>query len=237
MGYLCETTSVEGFVQLLACNYLPHGYWFYVTGSVPLNKDPRQVDAKLIAKYSIDQTRASRSRRKRSGGANLHYLRHGRFFLLIATHGRHRFFEEEAASIQDIRRVPLRFAGYSISYRRGNRTVAGQPDAKWHSHVEIERKWYKLLESWFLDIAARLGPERIALEFYRCPFEPYAPVRRQMLRLLRKVNAVRKRAGHEALPYQVLPLRRRVVKPFGVGQRSLSPVGPTGRPPPAARPT
>ena len=139
MGYLCETTSIEGFVQLLACNYLPHGYWFYVTGWVPEGKDPRQVDAKLIGKYDIDLPRATRSRRKRLGYANLHYLRHGRFFVLIATHGKHRFFEEEAACIRDIRRVPLRFAGYSISYRRGNRTAAGTTDPRWHSHVEIER--------------------------------------------------------------------------------------------------
>ena len=140
MGYLCETTSIEGFVQLLACNFLPHGYWFYVTGWVPEGKDPRQVDAKLIRKYDIDLPRATRSRRKRLGYANLRYLRHGSFFVLIATSGKHRFFEEEAASIRDIRRVPLRFAGYSISYRPGNRTQAGTTDPRWHSHVEIEQQ-------------------------------------------------------------------------------------------------
>jgi len=60
----------------------------------------------------------------------------------------------------------------------------------------------------------RESTERLALEFYRFPFEPYAPVRRQMLTLLRLVNSVRKRAGHEQLPYTVLPLRRRIVRPF-----------------------
>jgi hypothetical protein len=57
--------------------------------------------------------------------------------------------------------------------------------------------------------------ENLALEFYRLPFEPYAPIRRQMLRLLRDVNAARKTAGFRAIPLEVLPLRRRVVKPFG----------------------
>ena len=109
----------------MACNYLPHGYWFYVTGRVPDGKDPRQVDAKLIDKYEIDLSRAARSRRKQLGYANLQYLRYGRFFVLLATHGKHLFFEEEAASMRDIRRIPLRFAGYSISYRHGGRVADG----------------------------------------------------------------------------------------------------------------
>ena len=214
MAYRCETTSVEGLVQLLASNYLPHGYWFYVTGSVPEGKDPRAVDAKLIAKYGIDLTRHARARQKRLGRASVVYLRHGRFFVLVATHGQHRLFEEEAASVRDIRRVALRFRGYSISYRRGGRTRAGQPEEKWHSHVEIERGRFKELEAWFRELAPHRSATELALEFYRLPFEPYAPIRRQMLRLLRAVNGVRRRAGYEPLPYQVLPLRRRIVKPF-----------------------
>lgn len=214
MEYLCETTSSEGFVQLLACNHLPHGYWFYVSGWIPEGKDPGRVDAKLINKYGVDVGRTARVRRKRLGQANLRYLRHGRFFVLIATHGTHRFFEDEAASMRDIRHVPLRFAGYSISYRRGNRTREGGPDPRWHAHVEIDRQRYKELQAWFQEIAVHRSAARLAAEFYNVPFEPYAPVRRQMLKLLRMVNAVRKRAGYASLPYAVLPLRRRIVRPF-----------------------
>lgn len=214
MEYRCETTSVEGFVQLLACNYLPHGYWFYVTGRVPDDKEPRTVDAKLIDKYGIDRSRASRARQKQLGYANVHYLRHGRFFILVATHGKHLFFDEEAASIQDARRIPIRFAGYAISYRRGGRTVSGTADCKWHSRVEIDREWYKVLQAWFLDSAIYRSSAKVAQDFYQVPFEPYAPVRRQLLRLLQSVNAARKQAGQSILPYEVLPLRRRVVRPF-----------------------
>ena len=42
MQYRSEATSVEGFVQQIACCYLRHGYWFYVTGVVPERKDPRR---------------------------------------------------------------------------------------------------------------------------------------------------------------------------------------------------
>jgi len=40
MQYRCVATSVEGLVQQVACCYLPHGYWFHVSGYIPEQKDP-----------------------------------------------------------------------------------------------------------------------------------------------------------------------------------------------------
>ena len=54
MQYRCEATSVEGFVQQIACSYLRHGYWWYVTGVIPKGKDAGAVDEKLMAKYFLD---------------------------------------------------------------------------------------------------------------------------------------------------------------------------------------
>lgn len=120
MEYRCEAKSVIGFVQQLASNYLPHGYWFYVTGVIPEGKDPRDVDRKLIAKYGIGISRQARCRRKLAGHANLHYLRHERFFILLATHGEHAFFDAEGDRIRDARKTPIHFAGYSLSVKRGH---------------------------------------------------------------------------------------------------------------------
>ncbi|MCI0459683.1 MAG: hypothetical protein L0Z62_22255 [Gemmataceae bacterium] len=214
MPYRAEATSVEGFVQQLACCYLRHGYWWYVTGRIPEGKDPQQVDAKLLAKYGIGVSEATRGRRKRSGLSNLQYLRHDRFFVLLATKGRHRFYEEEYDRIRDIRRVPLRYAGYSMSYRRGGRTRTGEPDPRWHAHVEIERRLYIELRESLLALATHRSAEKLALALYQVPVEPYAPVRRQLLRILRVVNEARRQAGYVALPTDILPLRRRVVRPF-----------------------
>ena len=94
MEYRCVATSVAGFVQQLSSCYLPHGYWFYVSGEIPEHKDPRGVDAKLVTKYGISISRQSRARRKRVGLANVHYLRYERTFVLLATHGHHPFFDE-----------------------------------------------------------------------------------------------------------------------------------------------
>ena len=72
-------------MQQVAVQYLRHGYWFYVAGQIPEGKDPVAVDAKLIRKYGIDVSRWERARRKRAGLANMQYIRHDRFFLLMAT--------------------------------------------------------------------------------------------------------------------------------------------------------
>jgi hypothetical protein len=64
-------------------------------------------------------------------------------------------------------------------------------------------------------MAVHRSAKSLAMEFYQLPFEPYAPIRRQMLNLLRAVNRKRKAAGFDLLPTEVLPLRRRIVKPFG----------------------
>lgn len=220
--YRAEATSIEGFVQQLASCYLRHGYWWYVAGVVPSWKDPESVDIKLIRKYGIDISESTRARRKRLGKANLQYLRFGHFFVILATQGEHEFREVEAGAVRDIRRVPIKIHGYSISYRPGGRTKSGEKDPRWHSHVEIERSRYKEIRDRFLELAVHRSPNDLALEFYKLPYEPYAPIRRQMLNLLRAVNRARKAAGYELLPKEVLPLRRRVVKPFAGGVPSVS---------------
>ncbi len=214
MQYRAEATSVEGFVQQIACCYLRHGYWFYVSGTIPAHKDARVVDDKLIAKYGIAVSESTRARRKRAGQSKLQYLRHDRFFVLMATKGNHRFFDEEGNRIRDIRRVPVRYGGYSISFRRGGRTRSGERDTQWHAHVEIERERYLDLRARFVSSAAHRSMENLVLDLYELPFEPYAPIRRQLLKILRDVNDARRHAACAEVPVAVLPLRRRVVRPF-----------------------
>jgi len=214
MEYRAEATSVEGFVQQIACCYLRHGYWFYVSGWIPQGKDPKAVDDKLIAKYGIAVSESTRARRKQAGKANLQYIRHERFFVILATKGEHQFFEEEGNLIRDIRRVPLKFAGYSISYRRGGRTREGLPDSKWHAHVEIDRRQLLDMKAWLVEHAMHSSTAAVAKALYTLPVESYAPVRRQLLILLRQVNESRRHSGQAPVPVEVLPLRRKVVRPF-----------------------
>ena len=205
--YRWEATSIEGFVQQLAVSYLSHGYYFYVTGVVPARKDPAAVDRKLLEKYGVVMSKWARARRKAAGLANVHYLRHERFWVLLASRGQgHLFFDEEP--FLDARERPVKFASYAISLRRW------EARGRYVAHVGIERGSYLELKAHLEDLAVHRSRETLERIFRRLPFEPYAPVRRQLVTLLNRVNARRKVAGFELLDSSCLRLRRRVVRPF-----------------------
>ena len=106
MAYRYVATSVAGFVQQLAVAYVANGYWFYVKGWIPETKDPAKTDAKIIAQYGLDVSKWTRSRQKQAGHASVQYLRHGRFYVIVATHGEHPFFAAEGKQIRERRRSP-----------------------------------------------------------------------------------------------------------------------------------
>lgn len=200
--YKCVATSAVGFIQQLAVSYITTGHWFFVTGWVPEGKDPAAVDAKLVDRYAIGIPRWERARRKKAGRASVHYLRCGHVFVLVATHGEHLFFQEEGESIKDARRTPVRAFGYAISFRGG------------HCHVRIDQTEYKRLKAFLEGAAAHRSREALESYIWNIPFEPYAPVRRQLLNLFRCANRVRQQAGFEKLDVKCVRTKRRIVKPF-----------------------
>jgi hypothetical protein len=201
---LCETASVAGFIQQLAVSCVGNGYFFYVLGHVPEGKDPAHVDAKLVERYGIDISKWTRARRKQAGRANVQYLRFGRLFALMATPGEHLLFELEGDCVRDVRGVPLKAFGYAISHRGGR------------VQVRIEREEFKRLRAHLLALAPHREGRSIADEFLRLRYEPYAPVRRQLLHVLSAVNAKRRAAGFDAVPPEVLRRYRKIVRPFSL---------------------
>jgi hypothetical protein len=140
--YQCQAVSIEGLVQQIAVSYLRHGYYWYVSGAVREGLDPTHVDETIISKYNIRKCWRHRADQKARGLANLQYIRHGAFYVIIATKGRHAFKVMEQENLRDIRETPLHvpiamarhavprkkkrkkpqvpvFEGYSISFRRG----------------------------------------------------------------------------------------------------------------------
>lgn len=201
----CEAASVDGLVQQLACNLINHGYWFYHRGRVPDGKDPLVVDAKLVDLYELHLDKFARARRKKAGDANAACLRFGRDFILICTDGNHRLHGDH--KLRDVRRQPIHFHGYSIGCGKGS-------DGRYHASVRIGEESMKELIAYFEDIALRRSVEELSKEFACVPFQPYARVRRQMMKLLRVVNEKRGTQGLSLLPVTTLELRRNVVKVF-----------------------
>lgn len=215
MPYRCNANSPEGLVQQVAVCYLRHGYWWYVTGRIPDGKDPEAIDRKLITKYEIDQTDRQRAYRKKRGLANMQYIRYRDWFLLLITEGHHPFKQQERNRMRDCRRHPIKFEGYSISYRRAGVTPKGGGQPKWHACVRIDPKTYKQMKAFFLDRACHRSVDSLAGDFARVPFARFAPVRRQLLTVQRAVNDARSRVGYEPVPSCALRLRREITRPFG----------------------
>ncbi len=220
--------SVEGVVQLIAASYLRHGYYWYVTGQIPLSKNPASVDEKLIEKYQINVTDWERGRRKKAGIANAQYVRLDRWFIIMVTEGHHPLKQTtdkggEGNQLKDVRRYPIRIGGYSISYRRhGESQRSGvvpqkkttKQEVRYRAHVRIDQKTYASLKARFESLAVHRHAETLLSEFQQLPFARYAPIRRQLLNLARLVNDRRKPHGFDLIPYTRIGLRRTPVKVY-----------------------
>ena len=199
--YRAEATTLEGFIQQLAVGYLCRGYRFYFQGLIPKDKDPRAVDAKLIARYGLGISKFERAKRKAQGLANVQYLRYGQHIVLLSTPGKHNPLSDDH-KLKDAHEVPIKLGGYAVSFRGG------------HASVRIERGAWKKLKAYYLDLATKRSEGWLKMEFHRWPFEPWAPIRRQTFVILNQVNRARKAAGLELVETSCVRLKRRIYQPF-----------------------
>jgi hypothetical protein len=98
--------------------------------------------------------------------------------------------------------VPVKFAGYSLGVY-GNSV-----------HVAIERGEYQRRKAYFVDLALRRSAEELEAELGSLPFEPYGPVRRQLLSILRAANRRRKVAGCPPVSKWCFRFKRHIYRPF-----------------------
>jgi hypothetical protein len=80
--------------------------------------------------------------------------------------------------------------------------------------VRINRDTMRELKRKLVGNATKADLGDLCRAFQTLPFEPYAPVRIQLLVLLKAVNRARAAAGLELLPKAALRLRRSPVRPF-----------------------
>jgi len=220
MEYKYEVTTLVGFLQRVATHLLPKGYYFFVQGTLPEGKDPAALDAKFLSKYDVSKSEGARRWRKSQGLGNVQYVRFKGSWILLATHGDHPIREGEGTNLRDVRRVPIRISDYALYVKRGNylKKFAGDdqptPDGRWRVRVLIAREPYRELCAYFLSIACHRRAEALAEELYALPYEPYAPVRKQLLKLLRLMNAKRQAAGYSKISPTCLRFKRMIVQSF-----------------------
>lgn len=125
----------------------------------------------------------------------------------LASRGEHDFLSRETV-VEDIRRRPIQCFGYSVGCYRDRMR-------RWHPSVRIERALFHQMKTELKAAALKEEVESLRGRFRHLVFEPYAPVRRQVLALLGAVNTARRSAGLETVPLEALRLRRSTVAPFG----------------------
>jgi len=213
--------SKEALIRQLVTGYLHHGFWYYTTGIIPGKKDLQRVDQNIVAKYEIDLPRREQAYRKQQGFAAVRYLRHERFFIILATKGRHKFKDANNNELRDIHKDWLLYGGYSVRYAQAGlkrRTEWKNPevperDPKRRGHVRIEQKVYRHLRAQLLELATRRSAEQLAIEFWNVPFDAYQPVQWQLHTIRRAVNELRHKASLGPVPADCIrsrlqPIRR-----------------------------
>ena len=214
MNYPYLTHSISGFIQQTAVCYVQRGYWFYLIGHIPKDKNPLEVDQKLLEKYQIGLSKFQRCHRKKQGIASVQYLRYRNTFLLLATEGNHPLLVEEKATLRDARTAPIRIFGYSIQWQNGR------------VFVSLDPRSFTKLQKEFLELALRLKPHTLAAKFWAIRFEPYRPVYHQVKSIWKTVNLKRKTAGLPPVPYSALRHKRRICRPFQSGKEGKKrPIG------------
>jgi len=214
--YPCVAASVESFLAQLI-RYISSGHYFYITGKIPEHKDAEAVDGKLLALYDADRPKWKRQRRRLLGQAGIHYLRYGRFWVIVLTKGEHSaFYRDHGSHVLDIRRTALKFAGYSVRYSYS------ELEKRYRVFVRLDKRTYRQLREECLEFAVwpsmatrdRLE-EEIARRMQR--FQPYGPVREQFAWILRAVNRRRSQAGYAQISMSIVPQHRRLVAVYSPG--------------------
>lgn len=223
--YRYVASSRVGFIQQVACSYVSNGYRFHVSGEVPARMEPEKLDEKLLSKYSIRKTDAQRYYAKSIGRANIQYIRFERDYLMLATKGEHIWNACEAGNIKDCSRgEPIQFFGYSIYWKDGryrpycckrDREGPAEKDDKKRVRVQISRERFRELKAEFVTQATRRRAAWLATKLFYVPYEPYAPIRQQMLEIVHAINRKRKDAGmKDFIDVNAIRKRRAIVKPF-----------------------
>ena len=210
--YHYDTLSIDGFLSQLVRYITQGGHYFYIRCLVPEHKDPHAIAAKLLTRYGIRRKRWQRKRRNLKNAASIHFLMHGRLFVIILSKGRHdQFYADHGGNVLDIRRTALKAFGYSIRYS----IPTGQSRPK--VSIRLDQDTYRQLKSHMLTIAtwdSYGDPQRIQNEFRRLPYQSYQPVYQQLFGIGRAVNRARQRRGFLPIDLKCIRRERHLQKVF-----------------------
>lgn len=119
-------TSKGDLLRRVVFDYLRYGYTRIATIEIPETKATEEelvrIDRKIETDYRVTYHRPTRIRRREKGEASIVHVRWRRWFVLLATPGRHE--QEGRISWHDVKEKPFHLFGYSLGIGRdGKPTV------------------------------------------------------------------------------------------------------------------
>ncbi|MCA9170404.1 MAG: hypothetical protein KDB23_22155 [Planctomycetales bacterium] len=218
--YRYETLRIDGFLSQLVRYITQGGHYFYIRCLVPEQKDPHVIADKLLTRYGIRRKRWERKRRNLKDAASIHFLMHGRLFVIMLSKGRHQqFYADHGGNVLDVRRTAMKAFGYSIRYS----VSAGESRPK--VSIRLDQETYRNVKAHMLTIAAwdsYRDKARLEGEFRRLPYQSYSPVYQQLYGICRMVNRARRRRGFEPIELRCVRRERHLQKVFREGPDTSS---------------
>lgn len=200
--------SVDEFVGRVQ-RLVSRGYYFAYVGYLRRPKDPRQLDAKMSKLWKLNMPEWQRATRNRGGESSVHYVRFGRRYILLSTHGRAkqngrqrrgrpgeprqsgRFFREYPGFL-DLKDCGLKFLGYNI------KSTYSVKEGRRKTFVSLNRNTYRLMKASLIRKATRpryRSREAMEAVFWYLPIQCYGPVQLQVRMMVGAVNGALRRAG------------------------------------------
>ncbi|MCG6137078.1 MAG: hypothetical protein MET45_20995 [Nostoc sp. LLA-1] len=175
-----EAHSLGELLRKVAIDYVRYGYYRYLVIQIPKAKDPKLIDEKILSAYRITYHRTKRARLKAQGEAVVAVVRFGHRFVLLATEGTHTELGKRLCL--DCRVTPIHLSGYTVGVKDGK------------PNVQMSLKRYRGLKKLLTHTA--LHNENKLIDFFGriSPFK-FPGILRQQQKLLKMVNAKRKKAG------------------------------------------
>jgi hypothetical protein len=90
-------------------------------------------------------------------------------------------------------------------------------EKRWKVFVRLDRETYLNLRAQMLDLAVRAGyrnPDTLEQEFRQLRWQPYEPVRRQLVVIVKAVNRKRRYAGLRQIRLSCVPTMRTIGSVF-----------------------
>ena len=206
-------TSIEGLVAMVVLYATRHGRMWYVSGTIPADRDPTKTDEKFAREKNVSNLGMSRYEREElqaDGQSIQSFLRVqvGEEWVWIcqSTKGKGEFWDVEKP--RDFRRNGFEIGPYRITVRFDHE------EGRDRARVSLTNDTYRNELAYFRSIACQRTKQQLENEIRSLRYRSYEPIINAQHNWLRAVNSLRRKSGYKPVSYKAVRTRKRPLKAF-----------------------